>query len=145
MSRPHLSHRAPAARLGFTIVELLMAVIVVGILASVAIPDIGSAKDKAARSAAIGEMRTFAAAQEAFFQEHDRYAGSADLAPAPTPGKLAFRWSAGAQLLGVTAVHGGWNVAVRMASGKPCALAIGHAPLPASVPGLVHGIPACAP
>lgn len=125
--------------------ELLLAVIVIGILAAVALPNLTQQKEKAFRAAAVGDLRTFASAQEAFSDEHGRYATAADIQATPAPGKLAFRFGNGQRVVAIVATRIGWSAEVRIASGKVCALAVGVIALPTSVPGLVHGIPACEP
>lgn len=136
---------ADASRRGFTIVELLLAVIVVGVLASIALPNLTKQKEKALRAAAIGDLRTFASAQEAFNDEHGRYAATGDVQETPAPGKLAFRFGNGQRIASIATTRTGWSAEVRLASGTMCALAIGVIAVPTSVPGLVSGIPACEP
>lgn len=136
---------ARGVRRGFTVVELLMVVILVGLLASVALPNLSQAKEKAYRAAAVGDLRTFASAQEAWHDTHGRYGGLADMQNGPPEAGGGFRWSKGVTALAVVATATGWSAEIATPSGTRCALAIGTAALPTSVPGLVPGIPACEP
>lgn len=64
---------------GFTLIELLIVVVVIGILASIAIPKFGSVKQKAYRSQAIADLTSLRTAEETFFTDSNRYATVAEL------------------------------------------------------------------
>lgn len=63
-------------RKGFTLVELLIAVAIVGILAAIAIPQFGAYRRRAYNAAANSDMRNIRTAEEAMFAEYQDY-GSA--------------------------------------------------------------------
>jgi type IV pilus assembly protein PilA len=63
-------------RKGFTLIELLIVVVIIGILAAIAIPKFANTKQKAVRSSMISDLRNLATAQEAFYADSTRYAGS---------------------------------------------------------------------
>jgi len=63
-------------RKGFTLIELLIVVVIIGILAAIAIPKFANTKQKAVRSSMISDLRNPATAQEAFYADSTRYAGS---------------------------------------------------------------------
>ena len=63
-------------RKGFTLIELLIVVVIIGILAAIAIPKFANTKQKAVRSGMISDLRNLATAQEAFYADSTRYAGS---------------------------------------------------------------------
>jgi type IV pilus assembly protein PilE len=69
---------------GFTLVELMIAVVVVAILAAIAIPGYRGYVLRAGRAEATAALLRTQAAQEKFFVQYGRYAAA--LAPAPPAG-----------------------------------------------------------
>lgn len=66
-----------AIRRGFTLIELLMVVVIIGILASIAIPKFANSKEKAYVASMRSDLRNIATAQEAYFSENNgRYAST---------------------------------------------------------------------
>ena len=61
------------ARSGFTLIELLIVVVIIGILASIAIPKFGSTKGKAYLAAMKSDLRNLATAQEAYLYDFATY------------------------------------------------------------------------
>jgi prepilin-type N-terminal cleavage/methylation domain-containing protein len=55
---------------GFTVLELLIVIAIIGILASVIIPSVNSARGKATKSRATGEMKSMATALELYKSDH---------------------------------------------------------------------------
>ena len=60
-------------RAGFTLIELLIVVVIIGIIASIAIPKFSSVKQKGYRSQAIADLTSLRTAEEAFFTDSNRY------------------------------------------------------------------------
>jgi type IV pilus assembly protein PilA len=64
---------------GFTLLELLLVVVIIGILALIAIPQLSNAKVKAYDAAAKNDLRNAMSAQEGFFSDYQTYAPLASL------------------------------------------------------------------
>ena len=66
---------------GFTLIELLAVVVIIGILASIAIPTYIGQQREARDSAAMAQLRTAATSQQLYYTRQDAFAPSvADLA-----------------------------------------------------------------
>lgn len=62
---------------GFTLVELMIVVIIVGILAAVAIPMYQGATERAKASEAVAALGTIRGAMRVYYAEHGTYVGTA--------------------------------------------------------------------
>lgn len=114
--------RAPG-RAGFTLIELLIVVVIIGILASIAIPKFGSTKERAYLAKMKGDLRNLATAQESYNGDNQTYYGGA--IPAVV---LAFNPSSGVTLTMTEATAGGWSAtAAYTGTPKTCALFYGAA------------------
>ena len=60
-------------RSGFTLIEFLIVVVIIGILAAIAIPKFANTKSKAYVTAAISDLRNLVTAEEAFFSDSSKY------------------------------------------------------------------------
>jgi general secretion pathway protein G len=74
MSKKNRTH--PARRTAFTLVELLVVVMIVGILAAVAVPHFGSAAEDAKIAALDQDLATVRNAIELYRYQHGEYPGS---------------------------------------------------------------------
>ena len=63
---------------GFTLIELLIVVVIIGILASIAIPKFSVTREKAFMAAAKADLRNLASQQEVYYNTY--YSFSTDLA-----------------------------------------------------------------
>ncbi|HEX6051646.1 MAG TPA: prepilin-type N-terminal cleavage/methylation domain-containing protein [Gemmatimonadaceae bacterium] len=66
--------RRSSARLGFTFIELLVVMAVLGILAAVGVPRIRNMKERAYQATLRSDLGAMRTAQEAFFAENKEYA-----------------------------------------------------------------------
>ena len=69
------------AQRGFSLIELLIVVTIIGIIAAVAVPGLRKAKQNAQSGSAIQSMRTITTAQLLYQRKFKQYGVLADLAP----------------------------------------------------------------
>jgi len=60
-------------RKGFTLIELLIVVVIIGLLATIAIPKFSATKDKAKMASVRSDLRNAMTAQEAYFADYNVY------------------------------------------------------------------------
>ncbi|HTI05835.1 MAG TPA: prepilin-type N-terminal cleavage/methylation domain-containing protein [Gemmatimonadales bacterium] len=118
---------------GFTLIELLIVVVIIGILASFAIPKFANTKQKAYVASMKSDLKNLATAEEAFFYDSTFYTNN--LASLNN-----FSPSTGVTLTIVTATPGGWSArAVHAQTTRLCTLFEGNAAAlaPATVEGRI--------
>jgi prepilin-type N-terminal cleavage/methylation domain-containing protein len=64
------------SRNGFTLIELLIVVVVIGILATIAIPKFSSMREKSFVAAVTSDLKSFASQQEIYLSNNFTYAGT---------------------------------------------------------------------
>lgn len=65
---------------GFTLIELMIVVVIIGILAAIAIPKFSNVKDQAEESACRSQMGSLATAEEMYYADFNTYGDAAELA-----------------------------------------------------------------
>ena len=70
-------------RKGFSLIELLIVVVIIGILAAIAIPKFANTKEKAYIAQMKSDLKNLASAQESYFSDKNTYAPIADIQLAP--------------------------------------------------------------
>ena len=123
-------------RPGFTLVELLIVVVIIGILASIAIPKFGTTKGKAYMAAMRSDLHNLTVAEEAYLYDNRIYTNDA--------AQLRFSTSPGVQLLELHEYGAaGWSAKVThpQAFPKTCAVFVG--PVAPLAPATMDGVIAC--
>jgi prepilin-type N-terminal cleavage/methylation domain-containing protein len=112
-------------RKGFTLIELLIVVVIIGILATIAIPKFAATKEKAVVAKMKGDLRNLATAQESYITDNASYY----LGPVPTPA-LVYNPSSGILVTITAVVPGGWAATATAPglSSITCGLFVGAAP-----------------
>ena len=120
-------------RSGFTLIEMLIVVVVVGILAAIAIPKFAHAKARTRAATIRSDLRNLATAQEEYLSQHLTYASD--------PDDLDYTHSEGVIVEIVEVVAGGWSATTTHPLSLPliCALYYGTAQqlLPATAEGVI--------
>jgi len=132
----------PRARQGFTLVELLIVVVIIGILAVVAVPRFSASREKTFFAAMKTDLKNLVAAQEIYYAGNNyNYAGAAG---SNVPGVTGLDFSA-SEGVGVTlrqVATTGWSADATHTGLNPsqfCAIFVGNATVlaPAQTAGLV--------
>jgi type IV pilus assembly protein PilA len=121
-------------RRGFTLLELLIVVVVIGILAAIAIPKFQQTKSRAYASSLKSDLKNLSSMQEDHFYHNETYATSA--------AALGFSGSEGVTITIVESDGRGWSATATHPAAFPltCAVFYGQsAPVvPATVEGVMH-------
>ncbi len=122
--------RAPR---GFTLLELLVVVAIIGVLAVMAVPRFANSTEKGYTAMMKGDLRNVAVAQEAYFYDNSTYYDG----PIPSAG-LTHDPSGGVSLVLQDVSGSGWAAtATHSTTAMKCTIFVGSAPplAPASVEG----------
>lgn len=122
------------SRAGFTLIELMIVVLIIGILASFAVPKFQNTKGKANAAALRSDIRNMATAQEAYMYDYGTYTSN-------IAALNGFRPTSGVTFTFGTASAAGWSATVTHPLAWPikCGLFMGSVPplAPATVEGLI--------
>lgn len=126
------------ARAGFTLIELLIVVVVIGILATIAIPRFSSMREKSYIAAVTSDLKSFASQQEIYLSNTFQYAGTVT---ALTDLTLSDR----VQLVVNEATGTGWAATGTHSglAGRQCGLYFGSASSVNASPAIVPGVVTC--
>src|SRR3712207_3431893 len=106
-------------RKGFTLFELLLVVVIIGILAAIAIPKFGNTKEKAYMGSMKWDLRNRVTAQEGYFSDRTSYTNTTGLGG-------AFSQSSGVTLTVDEALGQGWHAtATHNATTRTCFIYVG--------------------
>lgn len=120
-------------RTAFTLVELLVVVVIIGIIAAIAIPKFRNTKGKGYAASLKTDLRNLATAEESFFYSNGHYTTALDSVP--------FKGSPGVSVTVQEASTTGWSANATHPESYPlrCAVFMGNAtPLaPATAEGVI--------
>jgi type IV pilus assembly protein PilA len=120
---------------GFTLLELLVVVLIIGVLAAIAIPKFSGTRDKAYLTSMKSDLRNLIIVQEAYLADGGTYASAV--------GSLVYRPSSGVTVTIGAADSSGWNAtAAHTGTSRTCGIFIGTAAAP--VAGANAGEAVCA-
>jgi prepilin-type N-terminal cleavage/methylation domain-containing protein len=123
---------------GFTFVELLIVIVIIGILASVAIPKFRNTKDRAYVATLKSDLRHLATSQESYLYDYATYYDGA----IPTP-ELGFDPSEGVTITLNAVTMSGWSATAKHISDPAGTCALFHGNVPPQAPATVEGETMC--
>jgi prepilin-type N-terminal cleavage/methylation domain-containing protein len=132
-ARPAFRRLRRSGRSGFTLIELMAVMTLIGIMAVIAYPQFAGSRDRAHLAAVISDFRNFAVAQEE--HRHARMSYALDLAD------LRFEGTAGVRIEVIEAHAAGWSAVGRHAAlpeDQGCAMHLGDAEAPVLPNGARH-------
>jgi prepilin-type N-terminal cleavage/methylation domain-containing protein len=126
----------PRPRAGFTLIELLIVVVIIGILATIAIPKFQNTKGRANAAALRSDLRNLVVAQEAYFYEKQAYATDTS--------QLNYRGTPGV-VITLTAPSGaaGWVATATHPLSYPLMCTVYMGAMSPPPPTVNEGVPAC--
>ena len=118
---------------GFTLIEILVVVVIVGLLAAIAIPKFGSSKEKAILASMKADLRNLATQEESYSVQNETYT--------TTFPATIYTTTTGVTGPTISLTADGWTAFVgHTGSTKTCAIFAGTTPL---APAVDEGVPKC--
>jgi len=132
-------------RSGFTLIELMIVVVIIGVLATIAIPKFANTKEKAFITSMKSDLRNLVTAEEAYFADSVAYTDVTDCNSPPAPGSVAWCPSTGNTLDKLKVRQGGWTARMTNANtSKACGIYVGGAtPFPPATASDPEAAPVC--
>jgi prepilin-type N-terminal cleavage/methylation domain-containing protein len=122
---------------GFTLIEVLIVTVIIGILAAIAIPKFAKSKEQAYLASMKSDLRNLVTAQEVYFLDEATYYDGA----LPSA-QFAYNPSSGVSVTLSNVTAGGWvAVTSHTVTLKTCAVFVGAAP--ATAPAVTEGQVQC--
>ena len=119
-------------RKGFTLIELLIVVVIIGVLASIAIPKFANTKEKAYLTTMKSDLRNLVTAEESYFVDSIKYTSNLG---------TMYRTSTGVLGPTIALTGDGWTATVsHTTTTRTCAIYSGSTPL---APAAKEGEPRC--
>ena len=124
---------------GFTLIELMIVVVIIGILASIVVPKFANGKERAVIASMKSDLRNLVSAQEAYYSNGLMYYNGA--VPSAT---MPYDPSQGVTVTLSTVSNTGWAAeATHISTTRTCSIFVGTAtPI---APATVEGQVACTP
>jgi prepilin-type N-terminal cleavage/methylation domain-containing protein len=137
-------------RRGYTIIELIATVAILGLLASIAILKTRQTRDKALRAGMLVDLKTLVSAQEGFFSANKDYAGGIAGREVPGVGGVGRAALAASNTNVITVRYratNGWSATVTNArmtvNPRTCGVFIGPIAYSPNAAVTKEGVPAC--
>lgn len=125
----------PPLRAGFSLVEVLIVIVVIGILAAVAIPKFSGTTAKADLANVKSDLHALVLAQETYYNEHSGYAAS--------PALLELKTSQGVNLTIVEAGPTGYSAVAVHPATVPVTCAVFYGSAAPVAPAAAEGVITC--
>ncbi|MEP6688079.1 MAG: prepilin-type N-terminal cleavage/methylation domain-containing protein [Gemmatimonadales bacterium] len=130
--------RAQSGRAGFTLIELLIVVVIIGILASIALPKFATTKERSYVATMQSDLHNLISTQEAYLADNGTYYSGA----IPNLAVLPYRPTTGTTVTIVLGTAAGWQAtATYTNTTRTCAVFYGN--VAAIAPAIVDGEPKC--
>jgi type IV pilus assembly protein PilA len=128
-----------AQRRGFTLIELRIVVVIIGILAAIAVPKFTNTKAKAVVTSMRSDLRNLATVQETYWTDNNIYYGGV----IPNLATFKFQPTIGVVVTVVSATAAGWSAQATAPGLSPQTCVIFYGAAPPIPPATVDAAVAC--